>query len=313
MKKKTTNDIVYIEDDPKRIKSIVAEILALNESPSKKNKDDLISKKKELVGRLKQMTVFLPGGEQTTFEKTVDHMLKDFKPSSNYVPNDDLYSSSPFKEIGNIPIVSSIDQITNGSYTRVRDIFKKVVKTSTEIVPVFTDEEHSHTLLLHTHAEWSYYIFYTSISAWTKTDAEGWDAADVFGGAYAQAKDVCSNMVIPPEGDPLRSLIIFLKTAACNYAMSAPMMPWVSIVIRTLVKEGITPLFYSGGDPSYAAPDQYVLLADTVATTGHYTAGLVRAHHWTTWAIEASMCCRHEVKFKYGVQDRIVEHRHNFF
>jgi hypothetical protein len=218
--------------------------------------------------------------------KDLATLLTDLKASIapeafNRIGSHSVWDEGPFRALGALP-VSRDDSGLN--QTHVRDLFPAFGEELSRKIPVRRREDKGHTYWVNMSKSWWTTLLYTRYTASTRTTASGWEACDILGGTYAAAKEACSTLVVPPDGDPNQFIIAFLKTAACNYANNAPETPFPSVSIQTIVCSCMVVGANGSCDPYeiYPGHSEYHLDSECSEKTETATAGPVDAayNHW---------------------------------
>lgn len=261
------------------------------------------ARQKKLFASLHALPTISTKGTQRPFGA----LLEDVRRSATAemleaVDQRNFWTVPPFHALGRIPIARSADEATAIDSTRIADLFPVFgnVTEREERIPVFGPDRHSHTFWLYWSNSWWTTLIYSKYTAKTRATAQGYDAAALAGGTYAQAKFLCDTLVLPPPDDPARFIVALIKAAACLYAAKTPEMPWPAQRIKT-VACSCNAKGAAGGcdfnDTGWCARKQVNGTAGPVVAT------------FTQWGkvVCVGVLSRHEVQFAPGVYREHVD------
>jgi hypothetical protein len=251
-----------------------------------------------LYGQIEALTVRLAAGKKKSLGDVIKDLRKATPPDLLAdITEENVYRTGPFLYLGNLPVG------VNGSAgsTRLRDVFQVFGSAGQRRLPRSTGHPMCHTLWVYEEQSWWSTLLYNHYSASTWTTATGWDACDLLGGQYQQAKEACKTLVVPPQDDPSAFIIAFLKAAACNYAASAPETPFPALSIDTIACSCLTKGADGSCDPIKKTLEGFKLDEVCSQKVRTNTAGPVKAVY-TSWGGDCmGVTSRHFVTLVPGV------------
>ncbi len=178
------SQIKYIDASPKELKEFANRMQKIVLDQNKDDKSEEEGKK--IQDDLNQINIVLKQGENIPikdFNEQLSKILSQEMIASIEVSPKNLWDVSPFKEIGMIPIGPSENE--QRKFPRMKDIYHTIVSKSTIKIPKSGEHKDSNTIWMYYGCWWAWTpspIFpFTSgfaFGAYTKTKAEGFDAAD---------------------------------------------------------------------------------------------------------------------------------------
>lgn len=126
--------------------------------------------------------------------------------------------------------------------------------------------------------------------AGTQASVDGWDAADIRGGTYAAAKQLCELL---PASD---NILALLKGAACRYAMDTPSTPWRPFSIEAVACEGNVSYWVGRGVYKVCEFDD----RDRCDRSRANWASSVETSHWAAFGGPSGVASRHVIVGRSG-------------
>lgn len=223
--------IQYIEAPPATVRQWVQKandlIARISSHAFKNQRKQEMEELSRIAERIHELPV-LTSGKNLLFRDLVGRLKNEFaKQTRADLAPGNCYEMSPFKELGAVRIQPSA-AATDSDISKVRNLFYAAegqalgarvrVPSPSARNPLVSAE----TIYLKVSwSWWTVWPVYEHFEATASVTATGWDAADIAGGQYALAKQLCETL--DPQGNALLGL---LKLAACNYANNTPEVPF---------------------------------------------------------------------------------------
>jgi hypothetical protein len=277
--------VVRIDSSPTEIQRLVRGLFASLGSrfpqSAEPERTEKTTRVEALIQTMSDKPVVLADGEVIPFRALISTLIEDVSPESlRSLTADTFYSVSPFRELGQIPVGEREINTPFPRVTRLHQLLTVIEEASQVRIPLVPERTDSrgHTFWLH--ADWSWRLvpfIITWYNAGTSASVSGWDAADIVGGLYSQAKTACETIVVTDFATA------FIKAAACHYAESTPEVPFKAPEIFSKV--------CSIGCDNAGNEEDFCR-----HSTGHNTSGPVEVTHFEPFGFFEGMSSHHVVQ-----------------
>jgi hypothetical protein len=261
--------VVRINSSPIKIEKLVRDLLIAGEQSRLSRLSDAERASRRAVAdgsqqTMNDVTVMLTNGT-IPFRELIATLMRSISADTfASVSTENVYRISPFLELGNILVAESEVDKRMPDATRLHQLLTPLGSQGQTKFPMVPERAHSRGHTYWAYASWNWGMV-PLVVVWyhasTRATVSGWDAADILGGEYASAKNVCETLVVEDFATAL------IKAAACQYAQNTPEVRFVAPKIYTKVC----------GISCDAIADQGFNCRDH---TGEHTSGPVEVTHY---------------------------------